>query len=570
MLGDVVIAPAVAARNNPADPEARAPAAARPRRSCTCSATTTRTTRRRPRCGRARSDTAGCGRHDPDRLALDRSWSSSRSSWSGSSPPPRSPSRGRTACAPCRLREDGRRGSIPLAKIVENPAPYLERRPVPHAAVHDRGLDDRDLVRGPPFRQRGRDRRDDRDDAAAVHLRGGDAQDLRDRAHRQRRAGDRAGRSVPGTVSGRSRTRCSCFANVLMPGKGLKEGPYITEQELRAMRRGRLRRGRDRGGGEGADPLHLRVRRHDRARGHGATPRHRGRRGHAVAPRRAGAGARARLLADPRVPRGSRRRRRGRVREGRPEGAASGQDDMPLADIVRPGALRAGVEEGRGPAAGDAAGEVPPGDRHRRVRVGHRDRLARGPARGAGRRDHRRVRRRGARDGRGRRRRLPGVGQDLDRRRERACSVPSSPTRSGTRSAGSSSTSSARSPTRARRPSSRACGSAPRRSRAAGSPPCVITTASAGPEVVVEDDVTGRWMTRAIDALVEPAREAMGAGVRPVLGLRGRRGVARERSDLHRPEHRERELPGLGLRRAQRRRGDARRRANDGSTRSRS
>ena len=70
------------------------------------------------------------------------------------------------------------------------------------------------------------------------------------------------------------------LANVLMPGKGLKEGPYITEQELRASAEVASSRGRDRGGGEGADPLHLRVRRHDRARGHGAAPRHRGRRGH--------------------------------------------------------------------------------------------------------------------------------------------------------------------------------------------------------------------------------------------------------------------------------------------------
>ena len=37
MLGDVVIAPAVAARNNPADPDGRAPAPASSTGSCTCS-----------------------------------------------------------------------------------------------------------------------------------------------------------------------------------------------------------------------------------------------------------------------------------------------------------------------------------------------------------------------------------------------------------------------------------------------------------------------------------------------------------------------------------------------------
>ena len=33
----------------------------------------------------------------------------------------------------------------------------------------------------------------------------------------------------------RSRRACSRLANVIMPGKGLQQGPYVTEQEIRAM-----------------------------------------------------------------------------------------------------------------------------------------------------------------------------------------------------------------------------------------------------------------------------------------------------------------------------------------------
>ena len=60
-----------------------------------------------------------------------------------------------------------------------------------------------------------------------------------------------------------------------------------------------------------------------------------------------------------------------------------------------PGPLRAG-DQGRGrAAAGDAAAAVPHGDRDRRVRRHRRARHARGHHRGAARRDRRRVRRRG-------------------------------------------------------------------------------------------------------------------------------------------------------------------------------
>ena len=81
------------------------------------------------------------------------------------------------------------------------------------------------------------------------------------------------------------------------------------------------------------------------------------------------------------------------------------------------------VQGGLGPPARDAGGEVPHGDRRRRVRRHGRADHARGPARGAGGRHRRRVRRRGAHGGAprrtarcsssaallgGRRRRAPG------------------------------------------------------------------------------------------------------------------------------------------------------------------
>ena len=57
LLGDVVIAPAVAARNNPGDPKASF-ACCWCTASCTCWASITKRTLSVPRCGRGRSDTA--------------------------------------------------------------------------------------------------------------------------------------------------------------------------------------------------------------------------------------------------------------------------------------------------------------------------------------------------------------------------------------------------------------------------------------------------------------------------------------------------------------------------------
>ena len=221
------------------------------------------------------------------------------------------------------------------------------------------------------------------------------------------------------------------LANVLLPGPGLEAGAVRLREEIRVDGPGRQRGGLDRGRGEGADPLHLRVRRHDRARGDGAAPRHRRDGGRQDAPRRPGARAGARLLPRARVSRGPGRRGGHDLREGRPEGAAPGQARLaPERDRAR-AALHPRDEEGRRAPARDAAGQVPHRAGDRRVRIGLGARHARGPAGGARRGDRRRVRPRGARARARGRRPLPRVGQGLDRRRERAPATSSCRTRSG-------------------------------------------------------------------------------------------------------------------------------------------
>ena len=64
------------------------------------------------------------------------------------------------------------------------------------------------------------------------------------------------------------------LTNVLLPGKGLKEGPFVSEQELLGHRRGRRRGRRHRARGAPAHREHHRVRRHRRPRGDGAPARH--------------------------------------------------------------------------------------------------------------------------------------------------------------------------------------------------------------------------------------------------------------------------------------------------------
>ena len=106
-------------------------------------------------------------------------------------------------------------------------------------------------------------------------------------------------------------------ANVVLPGKGLKQGPFVTEEEIRTMADVAARRGLHRARGTAAHPLDLRVRRHRRARGDAAAPRHgrgRRRRHHR---RRDRARHRARVLAPPGVRGGlDRQHHRSRVPEG--------------------------------------------------------------------------------------------------------------------------------------------------------------------------------------------------------------------------------------------------------------
>ena len=68
------------------------------------------------------------------------------------------------------------------------------------------------------------------------------------------------------------------IANILLPGKGIREGPSSPRRRSEPWPRPGARRGH-RGGGEGAHPLHLRVRRHRRPRGHDPRARHRSRGG---------------------------------------------------------------------------------------------------------------------------------------------------------------------------------------------------------------------------------------------------------------------------------------------------
>ena len=70
LLGDVVIAPAVAARNNPGGSARGAPAPARPRDLAPARLRPRARHREGRRCGRGRNATAGCARRDLDRLDL--------------------------------------------------------------------------------------------------------------------------------------------------------------------------------------------------------------------------------------------------------------------------------------------------------------------------------------------------------------------------------------------------------------------------------------------------------------------------------------------------------------------
>ena len=139
------------------------------------------------------------------------------------------------------------------------------------------------------------------------------------------------------------------LANVLLPGKGLKAGPFVSEGDIRSM----AEVGSEEGSIEEEEKelIHSIFEFGDTIVREVMVPRpdivcDRGRQD---APRRAGARAHARHSPDPRLQRegGPRRRDRDRLREGRAEGAAPGQAGPAARRDRAPGALRARVEEGR-------------------------------------------------------------------------------------------------------------------------------------------------------------------------------------------------------------------------------
>ncbi len=334
------------------------------------------------------------------------------------------------------LAEEGRRGSASLLKIVENPPPYLNVVLLLTLIFTIGGTTvATDLATQEPGECR-RDHRHGRHDAAAVHLRGG-------HARRRTRSSTRTDWPSARRRSSTPSAGCSDRSPKLPRQAGLRDhagqGPPAGAVRDRAgdPHDGgrRVGGGTDRGGREGAHPLDLRVRRHDRARGHGSPPRHRGSGGGQVAPRRPGPDRPVGILTPSRVPGRARRHRRHRLRQGRPPGDLPGQVRRPARADHPARALRPGGEEGRRAAPRDAAAEVPHRDGVRRARLGLRAGHDGGPHRGAGRRDRRRVRRGTGPGGGPSGRLVPGRRPDADRRDQRAARPSSSPTTNGTRSA---------------------------------------------------------------------------------------------------------------------------------------
>ena len=118
------------------------------------------------------------------------------------------------------------------------------------------------------------------------------------------------------------------------PGRGLKRGPSGVGGRPPRDGRGRGRGGQHRARGDRADPLDLRVRRHDRPRGHGARPDV-----IAIEADKALRDVQALVLehgyCDPGLPRGPGRRGRTIFAKDVLKALHQGKQDMPLADIVR-------------------------------------------------------------------------------------------------------------------------------------------------------------------------------------------------------------------------------------------
>ena len=223
---------------------------------------------------------------------------------------PRSRSPARTGCARCASSRRAVAVRPRSSRIVDDPAPYLNVVLLLTLLATIGGTTIATSLAVRHWETGRRDHLDHRHDDPAVRLRGGDAEDVRDPADRSRRPDDGADPRVPHAADRAARQGTAAARQRDHAGQGAEAGPVRHRAGAPRLGGGRVRGGRDRGRGEGPDPLHLRVRRHDRARGDGAAARHRRDRGRQVAPRRPGARAGARLLADPRLPRGPGRRGR--------------------------------------------------------------------------------------------------------------------------------------------------------------------------------------------------------------------------------------------------------------------
>ena len=238
-------------------------------------------------------------------------------------------------------------------------------------------------------------------DRAVLRGRRGRAEDVRDPAHRARRARGHPVPLVPHQLPAaalalepahRHRQRRA-------PGQGPEAGPVRHRGGDPHDGRRRGRRGLDRARGATAHPLDLRVRRHRRARGDAARDPTWSR--SRPTTHRGGASTRAidaRVLAAPRLRgRHDRRHHRPRLPEG-PRAAGARRRRAPGRCASRCDRRCSCPSRSGSPSCcARCRPAVPHGDRDRRVRRHRRARHPRGPARGDRRRDRRRVRRRDAR-----------------------------------------------------------------------------------------------------------------------------------------------------------------------------
>src|SRR6266511_5325512 len=178
------------------------------------------------------------------------------------------------------------------------------------------------------------------------------------------------------------------LANVLLPGKGLKEGPFVSPEDIRSMVEVGREEG-DRGAGAYAHPFDLRDRTHEGTRGDGAPARHDQCAGRNTYQRVARSDAGTRPLAAPRLPGRQGGGGRRDLRRG-PPAPPSGERRRPPRRCGHARAdLRAGDQGRVRPPPGDAAAAHPHRHGRGRARLGDRPGHARGSPGGAGGRDHR-------------------------------------------------------------------------------------------------------------------------------------------------------------------------------------